>query len=83
MFQNKNERNKLVAAPGSCYLSSLSLRGNISAVEVFLESNESDFRRDVIFLNGIIAGKLKACVRYFSLFLNDKCISSLFQTKYI
>ena len=27
--------------------------------------------------------KLKACGRYFSLFLKDKCISSLFQTKYI
>ena len=26
---------------------------------------------------------LKACVRYFSLFLKDKCISSLFRTKYI
>ena len=25
----------------------------------------------------------KACVRYFSLFLKDKCISSLFRTKYI
>ena len=27
--------------------------------------------------------KFKACVRYFSLFLKEKCISSLFQTKYI
>ena len=26
---------------------------------------------------------LKACVCYFSLFLKDKCISSLFRTKYI
>ena len=26
---------------------------------------------------------LKACVRYFSLFLKDKCISSLFRTKHI
>ena len=26
---------------------------------------------------------LKACVHYFSLFLKDKCISSLFRTKYI
>ena len=26
---------------------------------------------------------VKACVRYFSLFSKDKCISSLFQTKYI
>ena len=26
---------------------------------------------------------LKACVRYFSLFLKDKCISSLIRTKYI
>ena len=26
---------------------------------------------------------LKACVRYFSLFLKDKCISSSFRTKYI
>ena len=28
-------------------------------------------------------GLFKACVRYFSLFLKDKCISSLFRTKYI
>ena len=27
--------------------------------------------------------ELKACARYFSLFLKDKCISSLFRTKYI
>ena len=27
--------------------------------------------------------QLKTCVRYFSLFLKDKCISSLFRTKYI
>ena len=27
--------------------------------------------------------KLKACVRYFSLFLKQKCISSLFRMKYI
>ena len=27
--------------------------------------------------------KVKASVRYFSLFLKDKCISSLFRTKYI
>ena len=26
---------------------------------------------------------IKACVRYFSLFSNDKCISSLFRKKYI
>ena len=26
---------------------------------------------------------VKACVRYFSLFLKDKCISSLFRMKYI
>ena len=26
---------------------------------------------------------VKACVRYFSLFLKEKCISSLFRTKYI
>ena len=26
---------------------------------------------------------LKACICYFSLFLKDKCISSLFRTKYI
>ena len=27
--------------------------------------------------------RLKACVRYFSLFSKDKCISSLFRTKYV
>ena len=27
--------------------------------------------------------QIKACVCYFSLFLKEKCISSLFQTKYI
>ena len=30
-----------------------------------------------------IEKELKACIRYFSLFLKDKCTSSLFQTKYI
>ena len=30
-----------------------------------------------------LPGKFKACVRYFSLLLKDKCIFSLFQTKYI
>ena len=29
------------------------------------------------------SSEFKACVRYFSLFLKDKCIFSLFQTKYI
>ena len=30
-----------------------------------------------------LAGIVKASVRYFSLFLKEKCISSLFRTKYI
>ena len=30
----------------------------------------------------MLFSKLKACVRYFLLFLKDKCISSLFRTKY-
>ena len=33
--------------------------------------------------NSILPNKLKTCVRYFSLFLKDKCISLLFRTKYI
>ena len=32
---------------------------------------------------GVQQSQIKACVRYFSVFLKDKCISSLFRTKYI
>ena len=40
----------------------------------------------VFSLHGLVCWRLtvfKACVRYFSLFLKDKCISSLFRTRYI
>ena len=33
--------------------------------------------------NHLLQNLFKACVRYFSLFLKDKCISSLARTKYI
>ena len=36
-----------------------------------------------LYLILILLKNFKACVRYFSLFLKDKYISSLFRTKYI
>ena len=52
---------------------------NMSFQEIFFcsESAIDIFKRCEIRL------KFKACVRYFSLFLKDKCISSLLGTKYI
>ena len=50
---------------------------NIYAEEKQLNLSKNSFSFDRNFL------LLKACARYFSLFLKEKCMSSLFRTKYI
>ena len=55
----------------------------INNIEMYSTYNEGKFVVAERFIRTLKNKIFKACVRYFSLFLKDKCISSLFRTKYI
>ena len=55
----------------------------INNIEMYSTYNEGKFVVAERFIRTLKNKIFKACVRYFSLFLKDKCISSLFRMKYI
>ena len=55
----------------------------INNIEMYSTYNEGKFVVAETFIRTLKNKIFKACVRYFSLFLKDKCISSLFRMKYI
>ena len=55
----------------------------INNIEMYSTYSEGKFVVAERFIRTLKNKIFKACVRYFSLFLKDKCISSLFRMKYI
>ena len=61
----------------------LLIKGTNTYISFFPYENHCKCYKKLVSILWPMLFTLKACVRYFLLFLKDKCISSLFRTKYI